>query len=85
MKIMKKVFNLIKRFFKWYINYSRDYYAIKCPKCGSKNINTVKESSGNAFKRNFWTAMFLIRLLWVRKPANLHVCKDCGFSWEDRK
>lgn len=72
---------LIFKFFKWW----RNYYALKCPKCGSTDINDVKESMGNAFKRNFWTAMFFIRILWVKKPPTLHVCKSCGFSWEDRK
>lgn len=77
--------NIIFRFFKWYANWWRDYYAIKCPKCGGKHVKVVKESAGHAFRRNAMTALFLIRILWVKKPANLHVCQDCGFSWEERK
>ena len=50
----------------------------KCPKCDSKNIKVVKPGG-------------LLRLLGFTyfqdlfsRPKRLNVCRDCGFSWEDR-
>lgn len=78
---MKHIF----KFFKWYANWWRDYYATKCPKCNGKKVKDIKETAGNAFKRNTMTVLIPIRLLWIKKPATLHVCQECGFEWEDRK
>jgi hypothetical protein len=58
----------------------------KCPKCGGKNINTIKEGFGKSLLRNAQNLAFPVRILFSsnRKPKNLNVCKDCSFSWEDR-
>jgi hypothetical protein len=49
----------------------------KCPKCDSTNLNYVKPSSSTR-ARDAWGFPF-------RKPTpTLVVCRDCGFSWEDR-
>jgi predicted RNA-binding Zn-ribbon protein involved in translation (DUF1610 family) len=74
----------IKKFLKWYWHWSLTYKNPPCPKCGSKDLNIVKESAGDAFRRNALTALFFVRVLWVKKPKNLYVCQKCGFSWEAR-
>lgn len=80
---------LLIKFIKWYAAWWRNYYAIKCPRCGKKGtVVTLQESAGNAFKRNFMTILFPVRLLFIKKPAARHVCRldgGCGFSWEERK
>lgn len=48
----------------------------KCPKCDSKNLNVVKPGF-TAKSAQLWT-------MGLRKAVNLNVCRDCGFSWEDR-
>lgn len=50
---------------------------ISCPKCDSRNIKVVKPSSYTR-AADAWGFPF-------RKPTPpLNVCRDCGFSWEDR-
>lgn len=53
----------------------------KCPRCDGRNINVVKPS---LFKK--WTegSTHLFTLGLSRMSRNLNVCRDCGFSWEDR-
>jgi ribosomal protein L40E len=56
----------------------------KCPKCDSKNLNKVKPSLSKRAKRG---SMFLLvgpLALMMKEPKTLNVCRDCGFSWEDR-
>lgn len=53
------------------------FFKTKCPRCGKKNINKVKPS---LWRKAEAAAMFNIG----GKPKTLNVCKDCGFSWEDR-
>ncbi len=51
----------------------------ECPKCDSQNIKTLKAgfwARNNQKLDAFWTGG------GVSKPLN--VCRDCGFSWEDR-
>lgn len=54
------------------------FFKKKCPRCDSKEIKVVKRAItiGNLlFPR--------IQDLWFpKKPLN--VCRNCGFSWEDR-
>lgn len=54
----------------------------KCPKCDSRNTNIVKESFIKNLKRSLFNFMFPIRLFigTGRKPNDLFVCKDCGFT-----
>jgi len=56
----------------------------KCPRCDSKKLKMVKPS---LMKRAFPGSAFLlfgpIGLL-AKQPKTLNVCRDCGFSWEDR-
>lgn len=47
----------------------------RCPKCESENLSVVKR------KVPFGS---YITLLFTPSPMSLYVCKDCGFSWEDR-
>lgn len=55
--------------------------AIKqCPRCGSKNLNVVKPDLLSK-SRFAGIAMFTGA---GKEPKNLNVCRDCGFSWEDR-
>lgn len=58
----------------------------KCLKCGSTKINTLKESFMNDLQRSMLNVAFPIRFFLPagKKPKSLNVCKDCGFSWEDR-
>jgi hypothetical protein len=53
-----------------------------CPKCDSKNIKTVKPN----FLKKYWIEPSMnLFTLGLRKPTrDLHVCRDCGFSWEAR-
>lgn len=60
------------------------FFKPKCPKCGSKNINVVKESFAASLRRYMLYMFLLITILFKRKPKDLYVCKDCGFSWEKR-
>lgn len=61
-------------------------FSKKCPKCDGKQVNVVKETFAQDLKRNLFNLMFPIRFFTghAKKPKNLNVCKDCGFSWEDR-
>lgn len=58
----------------------------KCIKCGGKQVNVVKEKFLADLKRSLFNVMFPIRFFTghAKKSKNLNVCKDCGFSWEDR-
>jgi len=54
----------------------------KCPRCDSKKLKMVKPGF---FRRNFIDPGLPAWTLGMMKPAkNLNVCRDCGFSWEDR-
>lgn len=49
----------------------------KCPRCDSTNLNYVEPS--------FWQKAKSAGIAPWGKPAKtLNVCRDCGFSWEDR-
>lgn len=52
-------------------------FSKKCPKCNSTNLNYVKPSS-------FTKASDAYRFFFSKPTATLVVCRDCGFSWEDR-
>lgn len=52
----------------------------KCPKCGSGSINKVKSSIGQKMHR----VLMGPYAMFTKAPKTLNVCKDCGFSWEDR-
>jgi len=53
----------------------------KCPKCDSTNLKIVKPG----FWKSIAEANYQLWSLGIRKPTPpLNVCKDCGFSWEDR-
>lgn len=56
----------------------------KCPKCGSRNINTVSESFFAKTRRLLIYCLFFITMLFIKAPKPLYVCRDCGFSWEKR-
>jgi predicted Zn-ribbon and HTH transcriptional regulator len=45
----------------------------ECPKCDSKNIKEVKPDMWAKARAAYWN-----------QPKILNVCRDCGFSWEDR-
>lgn len=50
-----------------------------CPKCDSKNINVVKAKSWltSALRGRYFHELF-------NRSKDLNVCRDCGFSWENR-
>lgn len=53
----------------------------QCPKCDSKNIKILKPG----FMTQWTDANLHLFTLGIRKPTKpLNVCRDCGFSWEDR-
>lgn len=53
----------------------------KCPRCDSRNIKKVKPG----LWRRFSDLNFEVLTLGIRKPSKtLNVCRDCGFSWENR-
>lgn len=82
--------------FKWYgkqlkksnermaeIAKSGGFFAKKCPRCDSTDLNQVKPGMGNAVA-DIGRLAFPLLLLFHKKPKTLNVCKKCGFSWEDR-
>ena len=51
----------------------------KCPKCDSKKIKKVKPG--------LWSKYMAASTMLFgagKQPKTLNVCRDCGFSWEDR-
>jgi hypothetical protein len=52
----------------------------KCLRCESKNINVDKPTGW----QNFNNLTKRAAMPWVKELKNLNVCRDCGFSWEDR-
>jgi hypothetical protein len=55
-------------------------FKTKCPKCNGGNINKVKPG--------FWSKYMAASLMLFagagKQPKALNVCRDCGFSWEER-
>lgn len=51
-----------------------------CPRCDKKNINVVAPSLWKKGSRQ----LVLGPLAMINQPKTLYVCRDCGFSWEDR-
>lgn len=94
-----KLFKGIKNFFSWFgrevatMNEKQqkameDYHNkmnefeiqrrnLKCPKCDSKNLKILKPSDTQK-AMDAWGWPF------KQQRKNLNVCRDCGFSWEDR-
>lgn len=60
------------------------FFGTKCPKCGKKNINKVKPTMWQKAKRGSAFMLMGPFALMMKEPKTLNVCKDCGFSWEDR-
>ena len=56
----------------------------KCPKCDSKNLNKVKPSFLSKAASGSAVMLFPVLALFKKPPKPLNVCRDCGFSWEDR-
>lgn len=52
----------------------------KCPKCDSKNLNVVKPG----FLKHLMQQNVAIYHPGLQPSKTLNVCRDCGFSWEDR-
>lgn len=53
----------------------------KCPRCGKTNINKVEVSGSTKIA----DAFLLVMTGGIRKGTKaLNVCRDDGFSWEDR-
>lgn len=53
----------------------------KCPKCDSKNLKVLKPGF---IKKWGETSTRAFTLGISKVTPNLNVCRDCGFSWEDR-
>jgi len=75
MKKFLKAFNDTKALFD---------FSLKCPRCDKKNINKVKPSLFEKAKRGSAFMLAGPFALGMKEPKTLNVCKDCGFSWEDR-
>jgi hypothetical protein len=56
----------------------------KCPKCDGQNLNKVKPSLMKKATRGSAFLLFGPLALAMKDPKTLNVCRDCGFSWEDR-
>ena len=56
----------------------------KCPKCGSRNLNKVAVSSWKKAQKASMFLLFWPLALLMGRAKDLNVCRDCGFSWEDR-
>jgi len=52
----------------------------QCPKCDSRNIKTVKAG----FIKHLIQQNIAICVPGAKISKPLNVCRDCGFSWEDR-
>ncbi len=55
-------------------------YGKPCPRCDKKNINVIAPSLWKKGSRQ----LVLGALAMVNQPKTLYVCRDCGFSWEER-
>jgi len=53
----------------------------KCPKCNSRKIKVLKPS---LYKKWTEASIHAFTLGLGKLTPNLNVCRDCGFSWEDR-
>ena len=86
-------------FFKWYWGKLKEsnrklsdmkLFVKKCPRCDGVKINRVKANAISGGLRGIGRAglaiAFPITIFFGRqqKSKPLNVCKDCGFSWEDR-
>ncbi len=60
---------------------ARKYSKVKCPKCDSKNLKVLKPS---LFQRAYETQLPGVVGGYRKRTRNLNVCRDCGFSWENR-
>lgn len=51
----------------------------KCPRCDSTKLKVLK-------KPNWLETGLKGRIIaeWLHPTKNLNVCRECGFSWEDR-
>ena len=59
------------------------FFGTKCPKCDSTNINTVRRNKmGHHSLGCFALLFFWPALFFMKKPKDLQVCRNCGFSWE---
>lgn len=56
----------------------------KCPKCDSVNLNKVKQGLFSQAGRASVALLFFPFSLLFKEQKPLNVCRDCGFSWEDR-
>lgn len=78
---------------KWYVNKLKtsqaeisklNLFVKKCPRCDSANINTVKSSEMSRAFKDIATLAFPLAALFRKTSKPLNVCRDCGFSWENR-
>jgi hypothetical protein len=60
------------------------FFKKQCPKCDSRAIKQVKPGSmQKALPGSLFFLFGPIGLL-AKQSKTLNVCRDCGFSWEDR-
>ena len=58
--------------------------AKQCPRCDSTNLKMVKPGLMQKATKGSAFLLFGAFALGMKEPKNLNVCRDCGFSWEDR-
>ncbi|MCX6727018.1 MAG: hypothetical protein NTY75_04425 [Candidatus Shapirobacteria bacterium] len=56
------------------------FFGKKCPKCDSRNVKTVKAG----FMKHLMQQNVAIWVPGAKISKPLNVCRNCGFSWEDR-
>ncbi len=61
-----------------------EVHGLKCPKCDSTDINSVKPGLMEGASRASFALLSPITLLFTKSKKPLRVCRKCGFSWEDR-
>lgn len=79
--------DLVKKWYAlWLPQYKKSVWLMtpKCPRCDSTNLNTVKVNPIKDFGRLSLGVMSPITLFFNKPKRPLKVCKQCGFSWEDR-
>ncbi len=69
----------------YWISKNKKPNLMKCPRCNSTNLNVVKPSSNSkALPGSMFLLFGPLGLAGAKIPKNLNVCRECGFSWEDR-
>jgi hypothetical protein len=64
----------------WFYKNTMGKTELKCPRCGSTNLNQVKPG----LKDKYMASSTMLFTGAGKISKTLNVCRDCSFSWEDR-